>query len=308
MKMQTTSHIMMIRPVNFRFNMETAVNNAFQIANDDPQTQEKAKQEFDGLVEKLSINGIDVTVIEDSPEPFTPDSIFPNNWVSFHEDGTIVLYPMFALNRRAERKPHVLETIRTKFEQHQLIDMSKEEESGYFLEGTGSMVLDRENKICYACLSPRTDKELVTEFCDKLGYHPVTFTAHDQHGMEIYHTNVMMSVADKFVVICLSSITNMDERKMVSEKILSSGKTIIDISLEQMNSFAGNMLQVNNREGEKFLVMSSRAYDSLSDDQRRELESFNPMIHTDLSSIETSGGGSARCMMAEIFLPEKESF
>ncbi|KIC91692.1 citrulline utilization hydrolase CtlX [Flavihumibacter sp. ZG627] len=303
--MQTTSHIMMIRPVNFSFNAETAVNNAFQVATESDDAQDKAAAEFDGFVGKLQQNGIDVTVIHDTPEPYTPDSIFPNNWVSFHDDGTVVLYPMFAVNRRAERKPQVLENIFGKFDHSQLIDWSKEEAADRFLEGTGSMVLDRENKICYACLSPRTSQELVGQFCQQFGYSAVTFFSRDQQGREIYHTNVMMCVADQYVVICLDSITDPAEREMVAEKIRQSGKKIIEISIDQMNSFAGNMLQVNNKDGKKFLVMSSQAYHSLSANQQQELESFNPIIHSDITTIETNGGGSARCMMAEVFLPLK---
>ncbi len=296
----------MIRPVRFGYNAETAVNNAFQFAGTDQDAvQQLAVQEFDGFVAKLRDAGVDVMVVNDNTEPHTPDSIFPNNWVSFHSDGTVLLYPMFAANRRKERKPHVLEAIRKKFRTSHIIDLSQYENEQRFLEGTGSMVLDRENKIAYACLSARTDAGLLQEFANKMGYAPVAFTAVDSTGQEIYHTNVMMCVADKFVVICLDSISNEGERTLVIETIRKSGKQIIDISFEQMNHFAGNMLQVHNGLGEKMLVMSSQAYNALTPAQVQTFESFNPILHSKLDTIETNGGGSARCMMAEVHLPLK---
>lgn len=305
--MQTSNHIMMIRPVNFSFNAETAVNNAFQVAGAAEQAQEKAQQEFDRFVGLLQQNGIDVTVINDSPEPYTPDSIFPNNWVSFHEDGRVVLYPMFAPNRRAERKPGVLTTIFKRFSHSTIIDLTEAEKENRFLEGTGSMVLDRENKITYACLSPRTEKNLVEDFAEKLGYTAVCFRSVDKNGQEIYHTNVMMCIADRYAVICMDSIPDASEKQLVKDTIKNTGKQLITISLDQMNSFAGNMLQVRNAAGQTFLVMSSQAYHSLTPEQISQLESFNPILHSDLRTIETNGGGSARCMMAEIFLPESAS-
>lgn len=305
--MQSTSNILMIRPVNFRFNSETAVNNAFQVKSDDSDTPGKARKEFDHFVEVLQHHGIHVTVIDDTPEPYTPDSIFPNNWVSFHDDGTVVLYPMFAENRRAERKQHVLENIFRHFEKRRLIDLTGAEADHQFLEGTGSMVLDRDNRIAYACISPRTNKALVDTFCQQMNFTPVTFFARDQQGQDIYHTNVMMCVADQYVVICLASITDPGEKSAVLKAINDTHKKVIDISIEQMNAFAGNMLQVRNNMGAPFLVMSTQAYSSLNAGQRAMLEEFNPIIHADISTIESNGGGSARCMMAELFLPEKSS-
>lgn len=305
--MQTTNHIMMIRPVNFSFNAETAVNNAFQVAGAADQAQEKAQQEFDRFVALLQQNGIDVTVINDSPEPYTPDSIFPNNWVSFHEDGRVVLYPMFAPNRRAERKPAVLTTIFKRFSHSAILDLTAAENENRFLEGTGSMVLDRVNKITYACLSPRTEKKLVDDFAEKLGYTAVCFRSVDNNGQKIYHTNVMMCIADRYAVICMDSIPDANEKQLVEAAIRNSGKQLIRITLDQMNSFAGNMLQVRNAAGQTFLVMSSQAYYSLTPEQISQLESYNPILHSDLRTIETNGGGSARCMMAEIFLPESAS-
>ncbi len=303
--MQTTSHILMIKPVAFDFNAETAVNNAFQQRGSNKQVQEKAEAEFDGFVQKLTDAGIDVTVVQDTPIPHTPDSIFPNNWISFHHDGSIVLYPMFAVNRRAERKQNVFDSIQKKFSIRHTIDFTEREHQNRFLEGTGSMVLDRDNRIAYACISPRTEKTLFEEWCVQLGYKPCSFHSVDEHGGEIYHTNVMMCVADQYVVICLDSIPNTAERNLVTYTIAKSEKTLIDISYSQMNHFAGNMLQVKNKKGEKIVVMSSQAYRSLTKEQVNEIESYNRIIHSDLTTIETNGGGSARCMMAEIFLPAK---
>ncbi|MET0462857.1 MAG: citrulline utilization hydrolase CtlX [Chitinophagaceae bacterium] len=304
--MQTTSHILMIRPVSFVYNEQTAVNNAFQsVTGDTSRVQEKALAEFDSFVAVLRNNGIDVTVSQDTADPHTPDSVFPNNWVSFHSNGTVVLYPMFAPNRRAERKPHVLDIVSEKFQSGQVIDLTGFENSDLFLEGTGSMVLDRDRQIAYACLSPRTNEQILKEFCEKMNYTPVVFTATDGNGQDIYHTNVMMCVADRYVVICLESIPSPTEQQVVSDTILRSGKELIPISLKQMNHFAGNMLQVENGEGEKLLVMSTQAYESLSDEQVTKLNSFNRIVHSPINTIETNGGGSARCMMAEVFLKVK---
>jgi hypothetical protein len=296
----------MIRPVNFGFNAQTAVNNAFQVAGADEAAQVKAQREFDNFVMVLRSNGIDVTVINDTPEPHTPDSIFPNNWISFHEPDTICLYPMFAENRRHERKPPVIEQLKQAFTITNTFDFSGYESDHLFLEGTGSMVLDRDNKIAYACLSPRTHQPVLDDFCKKMGYRPVLFTSVDGDGKAIYHTNVIMCVADRYVVICLDSLPNHEENKMVQEMIGNTGKELISISLEQMNHFAGNMLQVQNKAGEKLLVMSSQAYHSLHAGQVKKLESYNTILHAPLTTIETNGGGSARCMMAEVFLKRQQ--
>ncbi|HEY6503401.1 MAG TPA: arginine deiminase-related protein [Chitinophagaceae bacterium] len=301
--MQTTSHILMIRPVNFGYNAETAVNNAFQVKSNEDDIQQKALKEFDTFVNILRENGVDVTVVEDTPAPYTPDSIFPNNWVSFHNDGRILLYPMYAVNRRAERKQHVLDKIAEKFSIDKKIDLTGYEKENIFLEGTGSMVLDRENKIAYACLSPRTNEKVLSDFCKQMGYTACLFHATDGKGQDIYHTNVMMCVADRYVVICFDSIRDKNEKEHVTNTIKQTGKEIIEISLNQMNRFAGNMLQVENNKGEKLLVMSSQAFESLTDGQWNKLRSFNQIIHSPLTTIETNGGGSARCMMAEVHLP-----
>jgi hypothetical protein len=300
--MQTTSHLLMIRPVHFGFNAQTAVNNAFQVAGADAAAQENALQEFDHFVTLLSSNGVDVTVINDTPEPHTPDSIFPNNWISFHAPDTICLYPMFAENRRQERKPPVIQQLQQTFTITHTLDFTGYENDQLFLEGTGSMVLDRDNKIAYACLSPRTHQGVLDDFCKQMGYRPVLFTSVDGAGKPIYHTNVMMCVADRFVVICLDSLPNHEEYKMVQEVIGNTGKELVAISFEQMNHFAGNMLQVQNKNGEQLLVMSSQAYQSLQPGQVKKLESLNRILHAPLTTIETNGGGSARCMMAEVFL------
>ncbi|MFT3702603.1 MAG: arginine deiminase-related protein [Agriterribacter sp.] len=299
--MQTTSHILMIKPVNFSFNAETAINNAFQVAGQTEAAQEKALQEFNDFVQKLRNLRVEVTVMEDTPVPYTPDSIFPNNWISFH-NGTICLYPMYAVNRRNERKPELINKLMTAFNIQNIVDFTAYEQQQIFLEGTGSMVLDRDYHIAYACLSPRTDKSVLEDFCVKMKYTPVVFDAADEKNQPIYHTNVMMCVADRYVVICLDSITDSAQKENVIKAIQQSGKKIITITIAQMNHFAGNMLQVQNKNGEKFLVMSSQAYQSLTAQQVKELAAYNPIIHSSLLTIETNGGGSARCMMAEVFL------
>jgi hypothetical protein len=295
----------MIRPVNFGFNAETAVNNAFQIAGAEEAAQEKAAQEFDDFVNLLRTNGVDVLVVNDTPEPYTPDSIFPNNWISFHDNGAILLYPMFAANRRQERKPQVLQQIKHHFAVQQTIDLSSYEQDDLFLEGTGSMVLDRDHKIAYTCLSPRTNQQVLFDFCKQMQYRPVLFTAIDATGKAIYHTNVMMCVGDHYVVICLESIPVQSERTTVVNTIRETGKELIEINPDQMNHFAGNMLQVQNKNGEQLLVMSSQAYQSLTTEQIQKLNSYNRIVHSPLTTIETNGGGSARCMMAEVFLQPK---
>ncbi len=300
--MQPASHLLMIRPVNFGFNTETAVNNAFQ-KNSEGSVQQNALKEFNDLVALLTTNKVDVTVVEDSLHPATPDSIFPNNWISFHEDGLVYLYPMFAHNRRLERKPAVIDTVQSKFTITEMIDLTGFEEQDIFLEGTGSMVLDREFKIAYASLSPRTNEMVLTEFCKRAGYMPVIFSSADEKGIAIYHTNVMMCVAKSFAVVCLECISTEEEKINLVNSLKQTGKSIVDISLQQVKHFAGNMLQVMNKDGELLLVMSTQAYQSLTVAQVTFLQSHNRILHTPLNTIETAGGGSARCMMAEIFLP-----
>lgn len=292
--------MLMIRPFQFGYNTQTAVNNSFQVKGDQSGVPEKALHEFDGLVSKLRAHEIDVTVVDDSPEPYTPDAIFPNNWISFHENGTLCLYPMYAENRRQERKTAVLESIAGKFPVNKKIDLTHYESRNHFLEGTGSMVLDRENRIAYAGISPRTDPMVLNDFCRQLHYRACMFHAFDEKRKLIYHTNVMMCVADRYVVICSDAILDPEENRLVSQTIISTGKEIIPITPDQMNHFAGNMLQVENAKGEKFLLMSSAAYGALTKEQVVKLSSLNSIIHSPLHTIETNGGGSARCMIAEM--------
>jgi len=290
----------MIQPVNFSFNTETAVNNAFQVEGKMDNAQQKALEEFENFVFTLRMHNVDVTIIKDTPFPYTPDSIFPNNWISFHGH-TICLYPMYANNRRLERKPELIEMLKHKYNIERIIDLTHYEEKNKFLEGTGSMVLDRDNRIAYACLSPRTDIAVLDDFCRQMSYLPVVFTATDENNTPIYHTNVMMCVADRYVVVCLESIKNKKQADDLKSTISMTGKEIIAIKFSQVKHFAGNMLQVQNTKGEQLLVMSSQAYHSLTKAQIKKIEKFNPVIHVPLTTIETNGGGSARCMMAEIF-------
>ena len=301
---QSTSHILMIRPVNFGFNEQTAGSNAFQIRDaKDDDANRKAQTEFDGMVNALCGDGVDVTVIDDTPEPYTPDSIFPNNWVSFHADGEVYLYPMQAENRRLERREDIIAKLEDRFSVKHVIDLSRFEQENKFLEGTGSMVPDRENKIAYACISPRTDRDVLDLFCEHAGYRPVTFDAVDEKGQAIYHTNVLMCVGTGFAVICLDSIPNPDEKLVVKESLSLTKKEIIDISFGQMNHFAGNMLEVKNSAGDTLIVMSQSAFDALLDEQKQILKKYGKLVHADIGTIETLGGGSARCMMAEVHLP-----
>ncbi|SFF18057.1 hypothetical protein SAMN04488541_101910 [Thermoflexibacter ruber] len=297
----------MVRPVRFTYNAQTALTNTFQnnASADAEQTQNLALAEFDGFVKILKDNGVEVIQVFDTPEPHKPDSIFPNNWVSFHADGTVVLYPMLTENRRWERRRSILELISTGFQINNEIDLSHYEAENKFLEGTGSMILDRENKICYACLSPRTHTEVLKDFAQKLGYRTVTFTSLDANGKEVYHTNVMMCVAKKYVVICLESIKDEKECENVIFTIHQSGKEIVPISLAQMNQFAGNMLELHNAQGESLLVMSEQAYKSLNQKQIEQIQQYSKIVYAPLYTIETNGGGSARCMLAEVHLPKK---
>ena len=298
----------MIEPIAFGFNEQTAVNNYFQVQQEG-NVQEKALEEFHSFVEKLRAKGINVLTIKDTIDPKTPDSIFPNNWVSFHQDGKVVLYPMFADNRRLERREDIINQIKEKFDIKEIIDYSKIENENKYLEGTGSMIFDHNNnKIAYGSISLRLDEELFRKFCSEFGFKPVVFHSYQTAGEErlpIYHTNVMMCVADKFVVICLDCIDDETERKNVIDSIKNSGKELIEISEDQMQNFAGNMLQVQNNSGDKFLVMSQSAYRSLKLEQISAIEKHCEIIYSDLETIETNGGGSARCMLAEVFLPKK---
>lgn len=307
---QITNTILMIRPVCFKMNKQTAVNNYYQQELTDklPATiNTLAQKEFDNLVNKLQKSGVKVVVINDTESPNTPDSIFPNNWISFHENGDVGLYPMFAKNRRFERREDVLETLEEKgFVIENIVDYTEAEEEEVFLEGTGSMILDRQNRKAYCALSPRADEELFIEFCEDFEYTPIIFTSNQTVNNKreaIYHTNVMMCIAEEFAIICLASIDDKKERKNVLKHLKENKKEVIDITEEQVNAFAGNMLQVKGKNNKSFLVMSSSAYNTLRKEQLQKIEKYNAIIHSDLETIETCGGGSARCMMAEVFLP-----
>lgn len=301
----------MVEPVAFGYNDQTAENNYFQQKDASPENeiQKKALAEFQNFVDSLKSAGVNLIVVKDTLEPHTPDSIFPNNWISFHENGYVGIYPMYAENRRAERRADILNQMAEDgFLFREIMDYTASEKDGKYLEGTGSMILDRANKVAYAAISERTDKDLFLRFCNDFHYTPVCFHAFqsvDGKRLPIYHTNVMMCVADKYAVICLDTIDNVEERQTVKTSLTESGKEIIEITEQQMHSFAGNMLQVENNDGKTFLVMSQSAFDSLTQDQIRKLSEYNKIISVPLPTIEKYGGGSARCMMAEVFIPNR---
>ncbi len=305
---QITDTILMVRPVGFRMNEQTAVNNYFQENIDADNINEIATQEFDIFVDKLRSVGVNVIVVDDVPGDDTPDSIFPNNWVSFHEDGQVALYPMFAENRRKERRLQYFAQLEDAgFKITDIVDYTVAEEDDIFLEGTGSLILDRENQKAYCAISPRADEDLLIEFCEDFEFTPVIFTAYqsvDKKRLPIYHTNVMMCIADQFAVICLDTIDDKKERKNVLKHLKMDGKEVIAISEQQMHEFAGNMLQVQGENGKKYLVMSARAHRSLNDEQIKRIEKYCDILSSEIQTIETCGGGSARCMMAEVFLPK----
>jgi hypothetical protein len=307
---QLASAVMMIRPINFNFNEETAQSNAFQVTPNPTganQIQNFALKEFNVFTERLNKAGIQTVIFEDSPLTYTPDSIFPNNWVTFHSDGKVVLYPMEATNRRLERKLDFIYRLRDEqgFYISEIIDLSKFEQEDKFLEGTGSMNIDRENKIVYACYSGRTHPEVLKEFCNIFGYRSIIFHAVDRNNFPVYHTNVAMAVGQNIAVLCTESIKSPEEKQMVINALEETGKLVIDITFEQMHQFSGNMLQLSNDKGEPILVMSEQGYSVLNDVQRESICSRTSILYSDIRHIETYGGGSARCMMAEIFNPKK---
>ena len=296
----------------FRMNEQTAVNNYYQKVLDGLSKETvnaKAQQEFDAFVQKLRMVGVQVIVVNDTIQPDTPDSIFPNNWISFHESGDVVLYPMFAENRRAERREDILDILEEHgFVINEIMDYTSAEEDGFYLEGTGSLLLDRENSKAYCALSPRADEELFIEFCEDFEYSPILFEAFQTVNGErklIYHTNVMMCIGDTFAVICADCIDDKKERKMVLDSLKGDEKEIILISEDQVNSFAGNMLEVKGADDRRYLVMSSSAHKSLTKKQIAQLEEHVTILSSSLDTIEVCGGGSARCMMAELFLPRE---
>ena len=297
--------ILMVRPYQFYFNQQTAANNFFQSNVNIENANELAIAEFDAMVEKLRAHQIKVNVVQDTKDPSTPDSIFPNNWVSTHEGGTLCLYPMFAQNRRAERKSTVIDFLESNYKIENTLDLTDLEKEGIFLEGTGSMVLDHQNKLAYGCLSERLDKNAFYEWCDKMQFKAIAFKAVDDKAQPIYHTNVMMCMGDQFVVICLESIPNEQEKQIVLESFKKSNKEVIEISQDQLNHFAGNMLQVFDINEKPHLIMSEQAHTSLDPAQVKSLEKYNPILPISIPTIEALGGGSTRCMMAEIYLINK---
>ena len=297
--------ILMVRPYQFYFNQQTAANNFFQSNVNIENANELAIAEFDAMVEKLRAHQIKVNVVQDTKDPSTPDSIFPNNWVSTHEGGTLCLYPMFAQNRRAERKLSVIDFLESNYQIQNTLDLTDFEKEGIFLEGTGSMVLDHQNKLAYGCLSERLDKNAFYEWCDKMQFKAIAFKAVDDKAQPIYHTNVMMCMGDQFVVICLDSIPNEKEKQMLVDSFDQTNKEVITISQDQLNHFAGNMLQVFDINEKPHLIMSEQAHTSLDPAQVKSLEKYNPILPISIPTIEALGGGSTRCMMAEIYLINK---
>jgi hypothetical protein len=312
---QSTSTLLMVKPHGFDYNPQTAEDNHFQTGGTALSSSEitrKALHEFQGFVSQLTAQGIEVIVYDDLSTKETPDAVFPNNWFSTHKDGTVYLYPMFANNRRKERKQEVLDLLTQKHGFHidQIVDWSKYEDVGLFLEGTGSMILDRPNRIVYAALSERTSEDLLKSYTQEIGYALVSFTSYHKVKRKevlIYHTNVMLCVAEDYCVVCMECITNLTERKTVIESLKKTNKAIIELSLDQIDHFAGNMLEAHNEANESFLIMSSRAYHSLKSEQIAQIEQYSTIIYSPLETIENYGGGSARCMLSEIFLPKKEN-
>lgn len=304
---QLASTVLMIRPVRFESNPLTAASNRFQgkIDSDPAAQQAAALHEFDGLVNTLRSAGIEVIVIDDTPEPHTPDAIFPNNWISMHADGRVVLYPMEAENRRTERRMDIVHRIGNEEGRliAELVDLSAHEDSGHYLEGTGSMVLDRANRVAYACVSTRTHLDPLGDFAQRMGYDVVAFDAVDSGGVAIYHTNVLMSVGERVAVICAEAIPRDEQREAVLTRLRDTGHEVLLLSYAQLDAFAGNMLEMKNKQGERVFAMSQQAYDSLNEEQRALLAANGRVISAPIDNIESSAGGSVRCMLAEVHLP-----
>ncbi|NOT36251.1 MAG: amidinotransferase [Saprospiraceae bacterium] len=303
---QLTDTILMIRPSHFGYNPETGKTNTFQTKINEIDSElirQKAQNEFDAMVDVLRKQGIQVLVIDDEPSPVKPDAVFPNNWISFHQDGTVVTYPMQTENRRIERREDLIEIVSKKYQVSRRYLMEVFEEKSQFLEGTGSMIFDHENSLVYACLSPRTDVRILEHFGNLMQYTPIYFHSYNESGVPVYHTNVMMALGVDFVVICLESVP-VEERQRLFDSFANTRKEIIEITLAQMNQFAGNMLQVQSSFGDQYLIMSQSAYNSLREEQIMQLEKFTRLLPIAIPTIETIGGGSVRCMMAEVFLPK----
>lgn len=308
MAVQATNRVLMIRPANFGYNYETEKDNAFQnekAVSKHKDANAKARVEFDLFVKKLRAAGVKVDIWHENDRLVNTDSIFPNNWVSFHQDNSLAIYPMNAPTRRKERDPKIIDWIRTKYRVEKMVDFTTYEKENIFLEGTGSLILDRVKKVAYACLSPRTNKRLLNRFCKRFGYKKHVFSAVDQNGMDIYHTNVMMTMGDSFVVICKESVAKKKERKALIKQLKKNKKDIITISWKQMNRFAGNMLLLKGKKDKNIIVMSKRAYKSLALKQIKQLERHGKILYSNIKTIEDLGGGSVRCMLAEVFLDLK---
>jgi hypothetical protein len=304
---QLASAVLMIRPARFESNPMTAASNVFQGRNDaSPDEQQAlALDEFDALVDALRESGVDVVVVQDTQQPHTPDSIFPNNWVSFHSDGRVVLYPMEAENRRTERRRDIIEKLDNEhgYQVTEIVDLSVHEHSGHYLEGTGSMVLDRSNRVAYACLSTRTQLDPLGDFAQRMDYEVVAFEAVDRNGVAIYHTNVLMNVGEVLAVICAAAIADSSQREAVLTRLTETGHEIIDLSFDQLDAFAGNMLELRSKDGDRVVALSSQAWKSLTKQQREALQANGKIVHSPIDNIESSAGGSVRCMLAEIHLP-----
>lgn len=309
MSRQTANAVMMIRPVKFGYNQETAMSNAFQQKDieDTLKVQEKALTEFDKFVKLLRKHEIEVVTFDDTIEPHTPDSIFPNNWISTHEDGTIILYPMMASNRRLERRADIIDSLQNlyHFEVTRMLDYSTYENEGKYLEGTGSIVFDYANHTAYANVSDRTEQSILEEVCKTLDYEMMAFRAVDKNEKDIYHTNVVMCVGEAFATICLQAIPDDQQRQMVKSKLLADGHEIIDLTYDQLYAFGGNMMQVRNAHDERFIILSKTAYDQLDKNQLKTLEDSGNLLPVNIPTIEKYGGGSVRCMVAAIFLPKR---
>lgn len=306
---QLAGAVLMVRPVRFESNPETAESNRFQgkTTATAVEQQELAAREFDDLAETLSDVGIEVIVVDDTPEPQTPDSIFPNNWVSFHADGRVVVYPMEAANRRTERRLDVIEDLNCRYgyQVSEVVDLSDHESEQHYLEGTGSMVLDRANRIIYACLSTRTHLDPLGDFAQRMDYDVVAFDAVDRDGVPIYHTNVLMNVGEEIAVICDAAITREDQRSAVVQRLRDTGHEILSLSYDQLEAFAGNMLELRAENGQRVIAMSQQARDSLTDEQIASLTRNGAIVTAAIDNIEASAGGSVRCMLAEIHLPKE---
>ncbi|MCB0492215.1 MAG: amidinotransferase [Cyclobacteriaceae bacterium] len=303
---QVPHTILMVRPASFGYNPETAASNAFQKRSDnESQVQIMARKEFDNAVDAMVTKGISVLVVEDTPDPVTTDAIFPNNWITTHEDGRILLYPMMAPSRRLERRTDIVKQLNENYKVTEVDDISSVESEGRFLEGTGSIIFDHPNKVAYACRSERTEGELFTSLCAKLGYEPILFNAVDENGLAIYHTNVMMWIGESLAGICLDSIHEENDQELILNQLAATNHKVIALSYDQMNAFAGNMFEVKNANNDRFLLMSQTAYDALLPGQLSEMEKYLSPLPLDIHTIEESGGGSIRCMVAGIHLPSK---